>query len=763
MSHSNTPPRPEDEFPSLGPANRTWTLFLVSVLGLFLELMLIRWVGTEIRIFAYLQNTVLVTCFLGLGMGCLTCRKPVVLRQMLWPLLWLTLLLAIPFSRAWLGKITELLTVLGDFLIWTHGVSTGAIPPLLPVFAGLGLTFLLLVLIWEIFVPLGRLVGRLLDDNPRTIWAYSVNVAGSLTGICLFVLLSALSLPPLMWFVVPAALLIALIVMGKPRPSARLDAALLVALVALGGLAGYEPGALEVRWSPYQKLVLRASDSSHPDLKDIGQYVINVNNVGYQEMIDLSPEHLAADPDRYPETGRGMSQYDIPYLLHDRPRKALIVGSGSGNDAAGALRNGVERVTAVDIDPVIIEFGRRFHPEHPYDSPKVAIVNDDARSYFASCGDKFDVISFGLLDSHTTTSLTNARLDHYVYTKESIEHARSLLADGGIMTLSFFVQKPFVADRMARTLAEAFGREPIRFHVQPSEYGRGGVIFVAGDLERAERRIACNPRLAELIAGWNKLDPVALSGTTRLATDDWPYIYLEKPRIPTLYLLLAGLMLLLLVRCARKLELRGLITAWGASNWHFFFLGAAFLLLEVQNISKASVVLGNTWQVNAVIISGILAMVLLSNLAAAKWSRLPSWAAYAGLFLTCFGLYFLDLARLGFLPAATKAVLVGGLTGLPMLFSGIVFIRSFTAVTAKDQALGANLLGALVGGLLQSVTFVVGLRALLLIVAALYLAALLTRPRIASASRTRAAHLPESGTKPSTGAVRSRTQSISAP
>src|SRR5580698_5332287 len=98
-----------DDFASLGPANRTWTLFLVSVLGLFLELMLIRWVGTEIRIFAYLQNTVLVTCFLGLGMGCLTCRQPVVLRQMLRPLLLLTTMLALPLSRAWLGKITELL------------------------------------------------------------------------------------------------------------------------------------------------------------------------------------------------------------------------------------------------------------------------------------------------------------------------------------------------------------------------------------------------------------------------------------------------------------------------------------------------------------------------------------------------------------------------------------------------------------------------------------------------------------------------------
>src|ERR1700747_1299134 len=100
----------------------TWKLFLVSVVSLFLELMLIRWIGTEIRIFAYLQNTVLVTCFLGLGMGCLTCRKPVRTRQLLWPLVILSLLLAIPFSRAGLGKITEMLTVLSDFLIWSYGI-----------------------------------------------------------------------------------------------------------------------------------------------------------------------------------------------------------------------------------------------------------------------------------------------------------------------------------------------------------------------------------------------------------------------------------------------------------------------------------------------------------------------------------------------------------------------------------------------------------------------------------------------------------------
>ena len=152
-------------------------------------------------------------------------------------------------------------------------------------------------------------------------------------------------------------------------------------------------------------------------------------------------------------------------------------------------------------------------------------------------------------------------------------------------------------------------------------------------------------------------------------------------------------------------------------------------MLEVQNISKASVVLGNTWQVNAVIISSILGMALLANWIAYKFPKLPLAPVYLLLIGTAFGLYFIDLARFGFLPYATKAVIVGALTSLPMLFSGIVFVRSFAVAQEKSNALGANLIGALVGALLQSITFIIGIKALLLIVAGFYLLSLLTIPR----------------------------------
>src|SRR3954465_8049408 len=113
-----------DDFARLGPANRTLTLFLVSVLGLFLELMLIRWIGTEIRIFAYLQNTVLVVCFLGLGMGCWDSRRrPFVFRQLLLPLTVLVALLAIPTTRVALGEISTMLGGFSDLLIWVPSAA----------------------------------------------------------------------------------------------------------------------------------------------------------------------------------------------------------------------------------------------------------------------------------------------------------------------------------------------------------------------------------------------------------------------------------------------------------------------------------------------------------------------------------------------------------------------------------------------------------------------------------------------------------------
>jgi spermidine synthase len=700
----------------------SFDLFLMSVLALFMELLLIRWIGTEINIFAYLQNTVLVVGFMGLGMGCLSSRQPIIMRNVLIPLLLLASLMSIPITKQSLQKISLFLASTGDLLIWSLPDVSTQLEAIYFVIVGLACTLCLMFLIWQMFVPIGRILGRLMDDHPKAIQAYSINIAGSLVGILGFALLSALYQPPFVWFLILALLLTWF--SWKDQGYRRLNFILLLAIAVLLWFYDRDSASLRVLWSPYQKLIL--SQANLPDYP-LHKYLLTVNNTYYQSIVDLRSETVDSEtalPDQ-----RGLSQYDIPYLLQPNPQKALIVGSGAGNDVAGALRQLVSKITAVEIDPAIIELGRIYHPERPYGSPAAKIIKDDARSFFATSREQYDIISFGLLDSHTTTAMTNTRLDHYVYTKESLEMARSLLAKDGVLVMMFEAQKPFIADRIARTLRDIFGEEPIFFRIPKSTYGVGGVMFVAGNLNGVRERIATNKQLATLIADWKNRDPLRPGYTTEITTDDWPYLYLDSRRIPILYYLLALLLFGLFFYTKWRFKLSEVTENWSTSHWHFFFLGAAFLLLEVQNISKASVVLGNTWQVNAVIISGILIMILLANLIAAKFPNIPLSPVYVGLIGSCLALYFIDLAVFAPLPYGQKAAIVGSLTALPVLFSGIVFIRSFAQASERDKALGANMVGSLVGGVLQSVTFITGIKALLLIVAMLYLAAMMCGPQ----------------------------------
>ena len=716
----NTSPSPlRDQ--DLNIPNQNWAIFFISILGLFLETLFIRWIGTEIRIFAYLQNTILVVCFLGLGIGMFTSSRPIEINRTLLPLTLFLGLMAIPVTRLALGGISEVLSTFGDLVIWTSSELSRTNTSIILLLAGLALTYSVLVLIVDIFVPLGRILGRLMNVSQRPIWAYSVNIFGSLLGTWAFVLLSFFYQPPFVWFLFTAVLL-GIFVLWSNRDR-QLNFALLGMVVLLSWFASQVPGALKVVWSPYQKLVVRESEANW-----VGDYQIDVNNVGYQVIIDLRDARIAAEPKKFAPELRGLSQYDMPLLLHPDAESVLIVGAGSGNDAAGALRHGVEAVTAVEIDPAIINIGRELHPEDPYSSPQVKIVNDDARSFFATTHENYDVISFGLLDSHTTTALTNARLDHYVYTKESIIQAKSRLAEGGVMVLTFEAQKLFIVDRIQRVLEEVFSQPPLIFRIPNNAYGAGGVMFVTGDLENVQRQLDQNPTLAAYIERLQSANSIQLSHTTRITTDDWPYLYLESPEVPLLYYLLIALIVILFARSYRKWQASKDISLASRTFWHFAFLGAAFLLLEVQNISKASVALGNTWQVNAVIISSILGMALVANWIAYKFPALPVTPVYALLIGSAVGLYFVDLSVFSSLPYFIKAVLVGSLTSLPMLFSGIVFVRSFTIAKDKSNALGANLIGALAGALLQSITFVIGIKALLLVVAGFYLLSLFTAP-----------------------------------
>src|SRR5437879_2844738 len=170
-------------------------LILISVLSLFVEMLMIRWVSSDIRIFAYFKNFVLVACFLGFGLGCYLCRRRVQPMAMVMPLLLLTLILKAPIS-----PLRQSISALPALLGATVEVHVWGVPALPTSWTGmlLALCFVvpLFALIATTFIPFGQLVGWYLENSPRGVAAFSVNVLASLAGIAAFTLLCFLHQPP---------------------------------------------------------------------------------------------------------------------------------------------------------------------------------------------------------------------------------------------------------------------------------------------------------------------------------------------------------------------------------------------------------------------------------------------------------------------------------------------------------------------------------------------------------------------------------------
>jgi hypothetical protein len=468
----------------------------------------------------------------------------------------------------------------------------------------------------------------------------------------------------------------------------------------------------------------------------VNGYKIQVNNAFYMTMLDLSDDFFKKHMPGANLDLKKYSQYELPYIFAPRLEEILIVGAGAGNDVAGALRKGARHIDAVEIDPGIYALGLEYHPEKPYSQRNVRVIIDDARSFFKKTRKKYDLIVFGLLDSHTLSSnYNNTRLDHYVYTEESFKEAAHLLKEDGVMSVAFEVQKSWIGSRIYGLLHEAFGNLPYVFPVRSPEgvFGWGGLLFVTGrNIASIQQIVESNPGLQAYTAR----NPARYNAGVTLTTDNWPYLYLEDRTIPKMHLLI--LLPLLVLLLAARWSLPGL--KGGRINLHFFFLGCAFLLLEFQNVSKATLLFGATWVVNSYIISSILLLILLANLFV-RWVTVRSVAPYYALLLgTIMGLYFIPLDTLNSLGHEAKFVVASLLLNLPIFFSGVIFIDSFRKAEAKDLAFGSNLIGSVVGGLLEPLSFVIGIKAILLLVLLLYALSLcaLLRPELRFRARPKA-------------------------
>ena len=651
-------------------------LVLTSGTLLFVELLLIRWIPSEVRYIGFFSNFVLMASFLGIGIGILLGHRrsseaiavfPILLVAVVWLISTVELNVQVRSPNEIFFGLAESTAADTNFLV-------------LPI---------VFTLVTALMAALALPLGGLLRSMPP-LRAYGFDVFGSMLGIAAFVALSAAGTSPVVWFLV-VSLLVIVMALGTPFRARRIPS--LVALIAVIWLA-QAPGQI---WSPYYRIDLWVDGSSHLE--------INVNGIPHQV---LHPLNDAREP-----------FYDQVYKwFPDRTyNDVLVVGAGSGTDTAIALSHGARHVDAVEIDPAIQQIGRDLHPNHPYQDPRVRAYENDGRAFLRGTDKRYDLIIFALPDSLTLVSSTaNIRLESFLFTEESFASVRDHLAPGGVFVLYNYYRESWLITKIDGMLKDAFGTPPILrlFGANEAILGDGPAVAALADAAPPGDGVDATPAVGE--------------PAPKPATDDWPFLYLRTPFVAPYYLLALAFGLGVAVIGVAAAALVG-----GASlrrfSPHFFVLGAAFLLLETRSLVSFSLLFGSTWLVNALAFFAILASVLLAILINARLHLRRPGLLYGLLFGALLVAFLIPPESLLIDPPWLRYVLAAALAFAPVFVANLVFTYSFRDTRTADMAFASNLLGAMVGGALEYVALITGYRALLIIVAALYAVAWLFATR----------------------------------
>jgi SAM-dependent methyltransferase len=718
-------------------------LFLISFLILFFELACIRWFGSTVIFLTYFTNIVLLACFLGASVGCLIARQ----------------------ARSWINGFVPLVllgTASAAGFLWTYSYFTQVIvdvgsqqqsPQLIyfgtdarikdpsklvvPIEAIAGYFF---VVIAVSFIGLGQEMGRRFDAIAQPMRAYTADILGSLTGIAVFGLTSYLCVPAAIWF-----LIVLCLGLGLVKTRRWLHALFGLGVLAAVAAADWPRDSLgvetEVIWSPYYQVRFKPRYLS-----------IDVNNLGHQGMVSID---------------RAGPAYLLPHLLNraagGKPfGDILVIGAGSGNDVAAALSQGVRRVDAVEIDPVINQLGQTHHPNRPFRDPRVSVHLDDGRSFVRTTRARYDLISYALVDSLALhSSYSSVRLENFLFTEEAFRDVKAKLKPGGVFAMYNYYRQGWVIGRLVRLAERVFGSSPIVISlpfqrvISPGDNQRDCITFLlvgngqASIVESIRAQFAMNrllwinsrastdPRASAFGLGPPSVPGVSTSDFMRIGPaivkqperdwipqDDWPFLYLRAPTIPALNV--RGMALVAVLSSAIVLAVTPVRRV--RPNGRMFFLGAGFMLLETKGVVHMALLFGATWVVNSIVFFAILTMILLANVYVLIFKPRRLVSHYAFLLLALLIASLVPMDTFLSLPGVGKVVGSCAVVFLPVFFAGVIFATTFRSSVRTEIDFGSNIGGIVLGGLSEYLSLVLGFNHLLWVAMGYYgLSALLGR------------------------------------
>ncbi|HVX01927.1 MAG TPA: hypothetical protein VHA09_02125, partial [Nitrososphaera sp.] len=342
-----------------------------------------------------------------------------------------------------------------------------------------------------------------------------------------------------------------------------------------------------------------------------------------------------------------------------KPGQVLVIGGGGGEDIMMALAGGADKVTAVEINPLIVSAVRRFGgPANVYDNPNVNLFIDDGRRFISSSNDKYDVITIKLVDSWAAQLAGGYALsENYLYTVEAFQQYYRHLNDGGMLVMirwNFELPRlmPIVAESVAKETGKSpedaskqimvvedrpglyFGRTqdsqqyyPVLVMVKAAPFtsdqvdmvkqkagiGRADVTMLADSLIKPPY-----DKLFSTTSSYSDYVAASFLANPKIPTDDSPFYFAKEPVPQQMVILLetvlaisAGLSVILVYH-SRKTGTRfrrgepGIAARTAGFVLFAIFIGLGFMILEITFIQKFLLLLGTPIMALTVILFSIL-------------------------------------------------------------------------------------------------------------------------------------------------------------
>lgn len=206
----------------------------------------------------------------------------------------------------------------------------------------------------------------------------------------------------------------------------------------------YEPNLLWSAWNSFSRVAVYPSEGQAKDqawglsrtyrgaIPD--QLGMVVDDTGYTTMYRWDQ---STDMDFFRRNVIGLA-----YRLKENPA-ALVIGPGGGKDVLTALASGAKMVTAVEVNPLIVDavneqFGSL--TGELYRHPKVRAVVDEGRSFVRRDTGRYDVIQASAVFGRMAPAAGAFTLsENNLYTLEAFADYWEHLADDGILTISRFI------------------------------------------------------------------------------------------------------------------------------------------------------------------------------------------------------------------------------------------------------------------------------------------------------------------------------------